>query len=75
VLISGATIEEAVYRSANFEDACRLTLDALASGRPVREIEPAAQEAIKKSLLTRAVDVFWAGSVRQLLRQEPDVLQ
>jgi hypothetical protein len=29
---------------------------------------------MKKSLLERGTDVFWAGEVRGLVRREPDVL-
>jgi hypothetical protein len=33
-----------------------------------------AVKGMKQSLVERAVDVYWAGAVRQLVKAEPEVL-
>jgi ribulose-5-phosphate 4-epimerase/fuculose-1-phosphate aldolase len=74
VLITGATVAEAVYRSATIDRVCRLAYDVMVSGRDPLPIAPGIMKGMKASLLERAVDVYWAGAVRLLLRDEPDVL-
>jgi ribulose-5-phosphate 4-epimerase/fuculose-1-phosphate aldolase len=75
VIVTGPTLEHATYRAASLDRQCQLTYDALLIRRDVEEIPPALRPAMKASLLERAADVFWAGSVRQLLRDEPEVLE
>lgn len=74
VIVTGATLEEATYRAASIDRVCRLTYDVLISGREPLSMSRAAMAGIKKSLLERAADVYWAGAVRTLLREEPEVL-
>ncbi|HSO97032.1 MAG TPA: class II aldolase/adducin family protein [Acidimicrobiia bacterium] len=75
VIVTGPTLEHAIYRAASLDRQCRLTYDALLIRPDVAEIPAAVRPAMKASLLERAADVFWAGSVRQVLRDEPDVLE
>jgi ribulose-5-phosphate 4-epimerase/fuculose-1-phosphate aldolase len=75
VVVTGATVAEAVYRATCLETACRLTWDVLAGGMPYTTIPGDIQDQIKRSLLTYGVEAFWAGAVRQLLENEPGVLQ
>ena len=75
VIVTGPTLEHATYRAASLDRQCQLTYDALLIRPDVEEIPPALRPAMKASLLERAADVFWAGSVRQLLRDEPEVLE
>jgi ribulose-5-phosphate 4-epimerase/fuculose-1-phosphate aldolase len=74
VIVTGPTVEHAVYRAASLDRQCRLTYDALLLGRELTEIPPAVRPAMKASLAERGTDVYWAGAVRRLLRDEPDVL-
>jgi ribulose-5-phosphate 4-epimerase/fuculose-1-phosphate aldolase len=73
-LVIGASIEEAAYRSYTFDRMCRLTADALVAGQPTREITPELRRSLRDAFRTHALDVFWNGAVRMLLRDQPDVL-
>ncbi len=74
VIVTGATIEEAVYRAASLDRQSKITYDVLALGREPREIPAPVRPAMKASLLERAADVYWAGAVRKLLAAEPETL-
>jgi hypothetical protein len=43
-------------------------------GREPLRIAPGLRYGMKKSLIERGTDVFWAGAVRNLVRNEPEVL-
>ena len=75
VIVTGATIQEAVYRSASIDRVCRLAYDVMALGRSAKPISAGVMKGMKASLLERGADVYWAGAVRRLLRHEPEVLQ
>jgi ribulose-5-phosphate 4-epimerase/fuculose-1-phosphate aldolase len=75
VLITGASIAEAAFRAACIDRMCRLAYDSMLLGRPTTPIAPGLAKAMKASLLERGSDVFWAGAVRMLLRDEPEVLE
>jgi ribulose-5-phosphate 4-epimerase/fuculose-1-phosphate aldolase len=74
VIVTGPTVEEAVYRAASLDRQCKITYDILRLGAEIREIPPSTRPAMKASLLERAADVYWAGAVRTLLRDEPETL-
>jgi ribulose-5-phosphate 4-epimerase/fuculose-1-phosphate aldolase len=74
VIVTGPTIQEAVYRAASFDRMCRLTYDTMLLGRPVLPISAELRSALKVSLLERGSAVYWEGAVRRLLRDAPDVL-
>ncbi len=73
-IVTAPTIEEATYKSANLERQCRLMVDVVTAGRTATTIPPALRPAMKASLLERGTDVYWAGAVRRLVREQPDVL-
>jgi ribulose-5-phosphate 4-epimerase/fuculose-1-phosphate aldolase len=75
VIVTGPTIEEATFRAASIDRACRLAYDVMLLGRDPLPLAPGLMRGIKASLLERGADVFFAGAVRQLLREEPDVLE
>jgi ribulose-5-phosphate 4-epimerase/fuculose-1-phosphate aldolase len=79
VVVTGATVPEATYRAATIDRSCRLTVDTLlvaqATGRSVQTIAEHLRPAMQRSLVERGPAVFWAGAVRRLLRDEPDVLE
>lgn len=74
VIVTAPTVEEATYRAATIDRLCRLTYDVHLLGTKFSVIEAGLRYGMKKSLLERGTDVFWAGAVRALLRDEPDVL-
>jgi hypothetical protein len=43
-------------------------------GHETLEMQPGMMKGMKASLLERAAEVYWAGAVRQLIRDEPEVL-
>lgn len=74
VVVTGANIEEATYRAASIDRACRLAYDVLVSGREPLSIAPGIMRGMKASMLERGSDVYFAGAVRALLRDQRDVL-
>ena len=74
IIVTGETLEVATYRAASIDRVCRLAYDVLLSGRDARPISVGAMAGMKASLLERAAEVYWAGAVRLLIRDEPDVL-
>jgi ribulose-5-phosphate 4-epimerase/fuculose-1-phosphate aldolase len=74
IIVTGESIQEATYRAASIDRVCRLAYDVLLLGKDPLPITSAIKAGMKKSLLERGSEVFWAGAVRSLLRSEPDVL-
>ena len=75
VIVTAPTIEEATYKSATIDRQCRLMYDVLVAGRSASTVPPVLRPAMKASLLERGTEVYWAGAVRRLVREEPDVLE
>lgn len=71
VVCCGASLGQAVYRSASLERMCRLDVDVRAVGRPARPVPVEVQRAMQSSLLGRGVEVFWAGVTRQMMAEWP----
>lgn len=74
-IVIGASVEEATYRSYTFDRMCRFTADALIAGEPTRAIAPEFRASLQDAFRTHALDGFWNGAVRQLIREQPDVLR
>jgi ribulose-5-phosphate 4-epimerase/fuculose-1-phosphate aldolase len=74
VIVTGATVEEATYRAATIDRVCRLAFDVWNMGRGQIAMQTGAMKGMKASLIERAADVYWAGAVRMLVRDQPDVL-
>jgi ribulose-5-phosphate 4-epimerase/fuculose-1-phosphate aldolase len=74
IIVTAETIAEATYRSASIDRMCRLAYDVMLSGKQPLPVSATFKSAMKRSLLERGSDVYWAGAVRTLLREEPDVL-
>ena len=75
VIVTAPTIEEATYKSATLDRQCKLMYDVLVTGRSATTVPPIVRPAMKASLLERGTEVYWAGAVRRLIREEPDVLE
>ena len=74
VLVTGETIAQAVFRAACIDRVCRLAYDLMVIGKKPKPIAPEIRTAMKASLLERGAEVYWAGAVRLLLQQNPQVL-
>lgn len=74
IVVTGETLEVATYRASSIDRVCRLAYDVMLSGRDARTISAGVMAGMKASLLERAAEVYWAGAVRLLIRDEPDVL-
>lgn len=75
VIVTGPTIEEATFRAATIDRACKLAYDVMVLGRTPLTMDPGLMIGMKKSILERGSDVYFAGAVRMLIRDEPDVLE
>ena len=75
VIVTAPTIEEATYKSASLDRQCRLMVDVLLAGRSATTVPPLVRPAMKASLLERGTEVFWAGAVRRIIREHPDLLE
>lgn len=74
IIVAGANLIEATYRAASIERVCRLGYDVLMSGREPLQMNRASMLGMKQSLIERAADVYWAGAVRALIKNDPGVL-
>jgi ribulose-5-phosphate 4-epimerase/fuculose-1-phosphate aldolase len=74
-IVTGPTVAAAAYKAATFERMCRLTYDALTSGRRTKSIPEDARRAFKPVLAQNTPRAYWEGAVRLLLRDEPEVLE
>ena len=75
-IVIGSSIEEATYRAYTFDRMCRLTADAVHRGSRRRcEIAPEFRASLRDAFRTHALDAFWNGAVRMLLRDQPEVLE
>jgi ribulose-5-phosphate 4-epimerase/fuculose-1-phosphate aldolase len=74
IIVTAPTIQEATYRSASIDRMCRLAYDVMQLHREPLPIPDHVRFGMKKSLIERGSEVYWAGEVRALIRREPDVL-
>jgi ribulose-5-phosphate 4-epimerase/fuculose-1-phosphate aldolase len=74
VIITGETIEQATYRAASIDRICRMSLDVMRTGVNPLPLDPGLIAGMKISLMERGADVYFEGLARQLIREEPDVL-
>lgn len=74
IIITGATVEEAIYRAASIDRVCRMTYDVMVAGCDPLVMARGQMVGMKASLLERGAPVYFAGAVRALVRDEPDVL-
>jgi ribulose-5-phosphate 4-epimerase/fuculose-1-phosphate aldolase len=75
VIVTGPTIEEATFRAATIDRACRMAYDVLLLGQEALAIPLGAAKGMKDSILERGSEVFFSGAARWLIREEPDVLE
>lgn len=75
VIVTAPTIEEATFKSASIDRMCRLAYDVALLRLAPLEIDAGIRVGMKKSMLERGSAVFWAGEVRSLIREYPEVLE
>jgi ribulose-5-phosphate 4-epimerase/fuculose-1-phosphate aldolase len=73
-IVTGASVEEATYRSATLVRQARLMCDVLATGRSYTVFPERFRRPMKASLLERGTEFYWRGALRRLLRVAPEVL-
>ena len=73
-IVTAPTIPGACYKATAFERMCRLTFDALGAGHKPIEVPTEARPALQAALQQNTPQAYWDGAVRQLLRNEPEVL-
>lgn len=74
IIVTGETVEIATYRAASIERVCRMTYDILLMGKDPSPIDKSIRVAMKKALHERASEVYWAGAVRRVLKENPEIL-
>lgn len=74
IIVTADTIELATYRAASIDRMCKLAYHVLLLGKDPYVIEKATRTAMKRSLIDRAADVYWAGSARRMIREQPEFL-
>lgn len=75
VIVTGETLEQATYRAASIDRVCRMSFDIGRSGGTALPLEPGLVAGMKVSLMERGADIYFEGLARQLIRDEPDVLE
>jgi ribulose-5-phosphate 4-epimerase/fuculose-1-phosphate aldolase len=75
VIVTGPTVEEATFRAATIDRVCQLAYDVMVVGRTPLAMDPGVIMGVKKSILERGSDVYFAGAARMLIKDEPDVLE
>ena len=75
VIVTGPTVEEATFRAATIDRVCQLAYDVMVLGRTPLAMDPGVMIGMKKSILERGSDVYFAGAARMLIKDEPDVLE
>jgi ribulose-5-phosphate 4-epimerase/fuculose-1-phosphate aldolase len=73
-IVTAPTMQLACYKAVTFERMCRFTYDTLAAGREPVELTVDARASLKPALLQNTPNAYWDGAVRQLLRDQPEVL-
>jgi ribulose-5-phosphate 4-epimerase/fuculose-1-phosphate aldolase len=74
-IVIAPTIPQAAYKSVTFERMCHFTYDILLLGRKPESVPREASLPMKALLQGAPSQAYWDGAVRQLLREDPDVLQ
>lgn len=74
IIVTGETIEQATYRAASIDRVCRMALDVRRLGAEPLPLDPNLVAGMKTSLMERGSDYYFEGAARQLIRDEPDVL-
>lgn len=74
IIVTGANLAEATYRAGTIERLCRLAVEVAELGREPLPISESFMKGMRASQMERAVDSYWNGAVRSVLRAEPDVL-
>jgi ribulose-5-phosphate 4-epimerase/fuculose-1-phosphate aldolase len=75
VIATGRNLPEAVYRAASIERVCKLAYDVMVTGREPLQMNWSDMVGMRRSLVERAADVYWAGAARMTIKADPNVLR
>jgi ribulose-5-phosphate 4-epimerase/fuculose-1-phosphate aldolase len=73
-LVTAPNIAQAAFKVVTFERTCKLNYDAIMAGVKPAIVPEEHQGFMKNGLLRYSSVMYWEGAVRQLLAQQPDVL-
>ena len=68
------TVQLHEYKAASFDRQCKLTYDIAVLGKAPLQMARGLRVGMKQSLIERGSDVFWAGEVRSLIRNQPEAI-
>jgi ribulose-5-phosphate 4-epimerase/fuculose-1-phosphate aldolase len=74
VVVTAPTMEEGLYKAAQFERACEIYWKVLQTGQKPLPIPAEPMKGIKASQVERASYAYFDGAVRPIIANEPDVL-
>jgi len=74
-LVLGDNVPLATFRAVSFERMCRMTVDLKRLGVAGQEILPQFRRHNYEWLKTKGASQYWAGAVRTLVKEQPDVLR
>ncbi len=74
-LVLAETVALAAFRSITFERMCRSTVDLMRLGKTAQVIAPEHREHNYHWLKRKGVVQYWDGAIRQLLADQPEVLE
>lgn len=74
-LVLGDYVPLATFRAVSFERMCRMTVDLKQLGAEVQEILPQFRHHNYEWLKTKGASQYWAGAVRMLVKEQPEVLR
>lgn len=73
-LVTAGTPALATFRAVTFERMCQATVDLIKMGAEAQEIAPRFRASNARWLQDKGVREYWSGAVRQLVSQDPSVL-
>jgi ribulose-5-phosphate 4-epimerase/fuculose-1-phosphate aldolase len=74
-LVMGENVPMATFRAVSFERMCRMTVDLKLLDATPQEILPQFRRHNYQWLKTKGTSQYWAGAVRMLVKEQPDVLR
>lgn len=74
-LVMADTVALATFRAVSFERMCRMTVDLKKMEASAQAILPQFRKHNYEWLKTKGASQYWAGAIRQLVKDQPEVLR
>lgn len=74
-LVMGDNVPMATFRAVSFERMCRMTVDLKKMGASAQAILPQFRKHNCEWLKTKGTNQYWSGAIRQLVKDQPEVLR